>query len=278
VGFTLAGALGGTVVGGLLGGSFVPAYIPDNQAVFVLGGMWVGAAEGALAGMSIRQQLEPLDGQGAFRRRASLSSELRAAFFGSLPGVAVGVTSGALLMNRAPTYGRVALIQSAALGGALAGGLIAVALQWNPFGQKEVDARSMLDLSLPSLIGLNVGLVGGLLGAYLPDQSRYGPSWKRLGFIDLWAGAGALTAGLAVCVADSSGCLTTASPNAATRTRIAGWALAGGAAGVLVGILTTRSIDRDTTPSSTPPPSLTLLPLPNATGGVTPTLSAVGYF
>ena len=249
-GFTLGGALGGTVVGGLVGGSLVPSYIPDNQAFFVIGGMWVGVAEGALAGMSISERLEPFPNGGSSRRAALVSSELHGALIGSLPGLAIGVTSGALLMNRAPTYGRVALIQSAALGGAVVGALTAVALQWNPFGQeKETAAHSILDLSLPSLIGLNVGLVGGLLGAYLPDQSRYGPSWKRLGFIDLWAGAGALAAGLAVCVADSGGCLTTNSPDAASRTRIAGWALVGGGLGVLVGILTTRNIDRDTTPT-----------------------------
>lgn len=282
VGFTLAGALGGAVVGGLVGGSFVPSYIPDNQALFVIGGMWVGTAEGALTAMSVRERLEPStvapDGS-AFRNRASLSSELRAAFVGSIPGLGVGVTSGALLIKRAPTYGRVALIQSAALGGAVIGGLTAVALQWNPFGQQEDTAsHSILDLSLPSLIGLNVGVAGGLLGAYLPDQSRYGPSWKRIGFIDLWAFAGALTGGIFSCVTDSIGCLTNSSPNAASRTRMAGSALLGGGVGVLVGILTTRNIDQDTTRSSTPPPSLTLLPLPSATGGVTPTLSAVGYF
>ena len=53
---------------------------------------------------------------------------------GSLPGLAIGLTAGSLLAKKAPTYGRVTLIQSAALGGMVAGALTQVAVQWKPYG------------------------------------------------------------------------------------------------------------------------------------------------
>jgi hypothetical protein len=301
VGFTLGGALAGTISGALVGNRFVPSYIPDNRALFVIGGMWIGAAEGALTGMSIRQAREhaavdpdPLNANlSAYRKPAPLSAELQAAFFGSLPGLAVGVTSGALMMNHAPTYGRVSLIQSAAIGGAAVGALTAVALRWNPYswqqvsglsGQKQLEdssGHSILDLSLPALIGLNVGLAGGLLGAYLPDQSRYGPSWQRVALIDLAAGAGALATGIFACGADSQGCLTSNEPASGARARTAALALLGGGVGLIAGIVLTRNVDQDihTTTSTAPlPVSLTLLPARTARGGLAPTVSAVGFF
>ena len=66
--------------------------------------------------------------------RGSLGDELRAGFYGSVPGLAIGLTGSVLLRNRAPTYGRVAMIQSAALGGAFAGALAQVAFRWQPYG------------------------------------------------------------------------------------------------------------------------------------------------
>ncbi len=66
--------------------------------------------------------------------RTDAGSQLRAAFVGSIPGLAIGLTSGSLLARKAPTYGRVTLIQSAALGGMVAGALMQVALQWKPYG------------------------------------------------------------------------------------------------------------------------------------------------
>src|SRR6185295_16416522 len=89
---------------------------------------------------------------------------------------------------------------------------------------------SILDLSLPALIGLNVGLGAGLLGAYLPDQTRYGPSWKRIVLVDLAVGAGALAGGVAGCVAESA-CLL-ADPGSEARAKAAGTALLGSALGL----------------------------------------------
>jgi hypothetical protein len=303
----LGGALAGGIGGALLGNRFVPSYIPDNRALFVIGGMWIGVAEGALTGMFVNQLFEPKvapsasDGSqpalGAYAQRPRLSFQLKAAFFGSLPGIVVGTTAAALLSNHAPTYGRVALIQSAAVAGALVGGLAAVALRWRVFNWEnvtktvdpatgapidstariEASDASILDLSLPALIGLNVGLGAGLLGAYLPDQSRYGPSWTRIALIDLAAGAGALGLGIAACVADDKGCLT-AKPDSMVRARTAGAALLGGAAGLVAGILLTRNVDAVRVPPvEAPPPSIAILPIPTP-GGVTPMVSAQGFF
>ena len=290
-GLLIGGALAGTLTGGLIANRVVPAHIPDNRALFILGGMWVGALEGALTGMIIQQsQVEPAveEGLGPFRKVPDLS---RAAFVGSLPGLAVGVTAGSLLSRRAPTYGRVSLIQSAAAGGAVAGILGAAALEWNPFHWQRVVTRTRLDgttyrdldpgmdPSIPALIGLNVGLGVGLLGAYLPNQSRYGPTWKRIGLIDLAAVAGLFAGGIAGCVSakDCVGVIT--ADSSASRSRASAWALLGGSIGALAGILLTRDVDRDI-PSSpaTVPPTVTLFPVRDISGGTTPALGAVGFF
>jgi hypothetical protein len=314
VSLTLGGALAGGIGGALLGNRFVPTYIPDNRALFIIGGMWIGVAEGALTGMFVNQALTTTTVHpkrpdlGPYLKRPELSLQLKAAFIGSLPGIVIGTTAGALLAHRAPTYGRVALIQSAAVGGAVLGSLVAVALKWEVFRWQKMTTpnllkpdgnpilvnglpqpdyanshiepadASILDLSLPSLIGLNVGLGAGLLGAYLPDQSRYGPSWTRVALIDLAAAAGALGLGIAACVDDDKGCLT-APPQSMARARTASAALLGGAAGVVAGILLTRNVDAVRAPSSdTPPPSIAILPMPTPGGGVTPLLGAMGFF
>jgi hypothetical protein len=196
VSLLVGGAAVGAVAGTLVANSVVPSYIPDNRALFILGGMWIGAAEGALAGIAVRQaSYDPPPGSPDTPPKPSV--QLRAGFLGSLPGLAVGITAGGLFSRRAPTYGRVSMIQSAAAGGALVGGLAAIAFGWKPYEWQGVDTSySVLHLSLPALIGLNVGLGAGLLGAYLPDQSRYGPSWKRIGLIDLAVIAGLLAGGV----------------------------------------------------------------------------------
>src|SRR4029078_6268957 len=50
---------------------------------------------------------------------------------------------------------------------------------------------SVFDLAPGALIGLNVGLTGGLLGAYLCDQSKYGAAVQRGLLVCLGAGAAA---------------------------------------------------------------------------------------
>lgn len=260
-GLLIGGALAGTLTGGLVANRVVPTHIPDNRALFILGGMWVGALEGALTGMIVEQS-----------REAAIRNLSKAAFVGSLPGLAVGVTAGSLLSRRAPTYGRVSLIQSAAAGGAIAGILGATTLEGNR------------DPSIPALIGLNVGLGVGLLGAYLPNQSRYGPTWKRIGLIDLATVAGLFAGGIAGCVSgdddeDCVGAITAESPPA--RSRSAASALLGGGIGVLAGILLTRDVDRDLPKapvSTTVPPTVTLFPVRDIGGGTTPALGAVGFF
>jgi hypothetical protein len=209
----------------------------------------------------------------------------------------------------------VALIQSAALGGLLAGGLVAVALQWHPYGEGwerarrsfrtgteprgstdckvdpvnmtlttcTVPERSILDLTLPALIGLNVGVGAGLLAAYLPDQKRYGPTWTRVLLIDLAAVAGVVGGGIAGCVADDQ-CLHGYPPDSA-RAKSAIAALIGGAVGAGAGVLLTRNLDvdhqRQTQGARLAPGasmSLMLLPTTSASGSAVPTVAAIGTF
>jgi hypothetical protein len=238
---------------------------------------------------------------------------MRAAFVGTLPGLALGLTTGALLSSRAPTYGRGAMIQSAALGGAFTGALMQLALQWNPYGTgwaysvghppatldpsirykqracsnmpPNADAScafpdsSVLDLMPGALIGLNVGIAAGLLGAYLPDQKRYGPSWQRVLLIDLAAGAGALAGGVAGCVNNATACLVNSNPTSEAHAQSATAALIGGGIGLLGGVLLTRHLDDDR--AQTPPKislSTTLMPVRTADGNVATGIGAVGSF
>jgi hypothetical protein len=310
---TGGGGLTGIVIGALAANALVPSYVPDNRALLIIGAMWIGAAEGAGVGLAWEQAVEKRDASNPDCPgcRPPLGERLRAAFFGSLPGLAVGITSGALLSARAPTYGRVALIQSAALGGLLAGGLLAVAMQWHPYGKEwenarrmfpilmppndnncvtnpanktvtcTVGERSILDLTLPALIGLNVGVGAGLLAAYLPDQKRYGPTWTRVLLIDLAAAAGVVGGGIAGCVAFDD-CLK-AYPGDPARAKSAIAALAGGALGAGAGVLLTRNLDVDgqrqgarVAPGASM--SLMLLPTTSASGAAVPTIAAIGMF
>jgi len=318
----IAGAVAGTVVGTPL----IPRYIPDNQAFFILGTTWIGAAEGMGIGFVWRQvdtnnNSTPADNcvPGGDPCRPTIGNQLRAAFVGSLPGLAVGLTAGSLMAKKAPTYGRVALIQSAALGGMIAGALTQVTVNWKPYGKSweqtyrepkdERDAMightlsndpcpwpndgmtkcvfrtsSVLDLAPGALIGLNVGLVSGLLGAYLPDQSKYGPSLKRVLLIDAAAGAAALAAGVGACVSLSDTCLTAPQPDDGARAIAAGAALLGGGIGLLGGILLTHGVD-DEPPSSSASrsaaatlPIATFTTLPDGRGGTVPGFTAMGSF
>lgn len=312
LGLAVGGALTGAVAGVLVSNNIVPSYIADNRGLFVIGGMWIGAAEGALTGIVVRQAMikASTDTDTSTNKpmlpaykHADLGGELQGAFLGSLPGLLVGTGAGALFTDHAPTYGRVALIQSAALGGAIAGSLGAVALRWRPFPLRRAisppapdgqidpqnyrleDSRSVIDLSLPALIGLNAGLGAGLVGAYLQDQSLYGPSWERIGLIDLAAGAGALAGGIAACVADptcvNGGGTSSSDDIRKARAHAATAALLAGGVGLVAGIIFTRNVDRTApiqAPNATPPPTVTLLPTSDGRGGVMPMMSALGYF
>jgi hypothetical protein len=247
--------------------------------------------------------------------RPAIGSQLRAAFVGSLPGLAIGLTTGALMAKKAPTYGRVTMIQSTALGGMVAGALTQVTLQWKPYGsswdnsyRKPADttdalyghlpdgskctdvtqpcvfrSSSVFDLAPGALIGLNVGLGVGLAGAYLADQSKYGPSLKRVLLIDAAAGAAALAGGVGACVSLSDSCLRAHQPDDQARAIAAGSALLAGSIGLVGGILLTRNVDDDPEAASarsamTSVPIATFAPLPDGRGGSVPGFTAMGLF
>jgi hypothetical protein len=311
------GGLAGGIGGALIAGPLVPKYIPDNRALFILGSMWMGGAEGAGIGIVWQQTtthrervVSPCTGPG--NCRTPVGVQLRAGFIGSLPGLALGLTTGALTADHAPSYGRAALIQSAALGGFLGGALTQLALQWQPYGSgweqtvrtpsKEdflsdgsttalnsdcklsyVDqnnfkcafrARSAMDLAPGALIGLNVGIASGLLAAYLPDQKKYGPSWKRVMVVDFAVGAGMLAGAVSGCVANTDSCLV-GYPTDRARAISAGAALTGGAVGLGAGILLTRHFDDDSGAPTVNGPSVSLAPTAPS-GGVG--LTAMGAF
>jgi hypothetical protein len=143
---------------------------------------------------------------------------------------------------------------------------------------------SILDLMPGALIGLNVGLAAGLLGAYLPDQSHYGPSWKRILLIDLAAAAGAVAGGVGGCVADVNGCLVKTPVDPEARSEAALAAIGGTIVGLVGGVILTRHTDDD--PNATPAPAdkpkatftTTLIPLRGPDGSYSPGLGAFGTF
>ena len=105
-----------------------------------MGGMWIGLVDGTLMGI-VGQQIDTasdtvqtpcpgpdqLPGLAGRRAAGRLLRQRRRAWRS-------GLTGSVLLRNRAPTYGRVAMIQSAALGGAFAGALAQLAFRWQPYG------------------------------------------------------------------------------------------------------------------------------------------------
>jgi hypothetical protein len=328
------GGVAGGVAGAVIATPLIPAYIPDNRALFILGSTWIGAAEGAISGMLYHQIAVynraptltvdvPKDESQSTNEgcvgpnpcRPPLGDQLRAWFVGSLPGFALGIGVGAATATHAPTYGRVLLIQSAALAGALTGALTQVALQWKPYGAQweythvaeytmdhvppngrtatgeeclggelcATRTTSVLDLAPGALIGLNVGLAAGLLGAYLPDQTRYGPTWRRVLLVDFAAVSGALAAGVGACVALVDDCLRAQQTSEDARAIAAGAALVGGGLGILGGFVLTRHFDDNqpsqaSTTSMTSLPMATMIPLRTATGEVVPALAALGTF
>ena len=321
------GGISGAALGVLLATPLVPDYIPDNRALFIIGAMWIGAAEGfgtSVVGYQVATHFgggsppcipEPC--------RPNVSDQLRVGFAGSIAGLGLGLTAGALSSKHAPTYGRGWLIQSAAAGGAISGALLQVATQWKPYGSgwqhnveqvgglpppgvpcvdtgttiangqnMQVEAyncvgptsTSALDLAPGTLIGLNVGLLAGLIGAYAPDQSRYGPTWQRVLFVDMAAAAGAIAGGVFGCVFNVNQCLEAPDPNAKARAIEAWAALGGAAAGAIGGVLGTRHFEdempdgRTTGDSGTTMPLVTVAPMRDANGGAVPSVAVMGSF
>ncbi|HXU64789.1 MAG TPA: hypothetical protein VN962_23975 [Polyangia bacterium] len=310
------GAIAGGVIGLLVATPLVPNYIPDNRAFFIMGGMWIGLVDGGLMGI-VGEQIDTASGTveppcpGPHPCRGSLGDELRAGFYGSAGGLALGLTGGVLLRNRAPTYGRVAMIQSAALGGAFAGALTQVALGWKPYGEEwdftvrgfttddtnpppsgtngcigagvnrqdcPIRERSIMDLMPGALIGLNVGLAAGLLGAYLPDQHEYGPTWQRVLLIDAAVVAGGVAGATVGCVVNPS-CLNQ-DPNERDRAIAAGAALLGGVVGFVGGVVATRHVGEGPSPNDPSPsmPMATFAPMRAADGSTAPGVAAFGTF
>ncbi len=317
------GAIAGGIVGLLVATPLVPQYIPDNKAFFIMGGMWIGLVDGTLMGI-VGQQIDTATDTAqapcVTPCRGSLGDELRAAFYGSVPGLALGLTGSVLLRNRAPTYGRVAMIQSAALGGAFAGALAQVAFTWKPYGsawakttrnynedlnspnyspRPPVSAtngvvcttpdtmgndkcaspeRSVMDLMPGALIGLNVGLAAGLLGAYLPDQKEYGPTWQRVLLVDAAVVAGGVAGATIGCVANPR-CLNQ-EPLDQDRAIAAGAALLGGALGLVGGVLATRHVGEEPSPRDAAPsmPMATFAPMRAVDGSMIPAVAALGSF
>jgi hypothetical protein len=324
------GGISGAALGVLLATPLVPDYIPDNRALFIIGAMWIGAAEGfgtAVVGYQVATHFgggsppcvpEPC--------RPDFGDQLRAGFVGSIAGLGLGLTAGALSSKHAPSYGRGWLIQSAAAGGAISGALLQIGTKWKPYGsdwRNTVEAHngpdtnhapgmsapacsdtnvpttsdpnqdvyncrypstSALDLAPGTLIGLNVGLLAGLIGAYAPDQSHYGPTWQRVLFVDLAAAAGAIAGGVFGCVFNVQGCLKNPNPTDEARA-VEAWAALGGAGvGAIAGVLGTRRFEdelpdgRTTANSGATMPVVTVAPMRDATGGVVPSFAAMGSF
>ncbi len=255
------GAAGALVAGTIVGGVaalvpailIVPRYITDNRALFIIGGEWMGAAEGVAVGLTFK-------------------NSMGAGLIGGLAGFATGTVTASVLKDRAPTYGRVALIQSGAIVGATAGALAIPSL--------EIDRKW---LGPGVLVGLNAGLAAGLALAYLPDQSVNGPTWKRIILIDAMAAAGALVGVVASTVKRCSGndCSIPLTVETARLT------LGIGLVGLVAGIILTRNLDYQEahSPTGSSPPPVAIVPSPSVMvvdtpggGRAIPSLAAVGRF
>src|SRR5450631_610404 len=277
-----AGVLAGGIGLGVLSSttSLVPNYLRDNLALFRIGAMWIGDVEGATLAMG-------------------LSHDWTATWYGGAAGLLGGAVVGWWLDDKSPNYGRVSLIQSSALLGAVAGALMVPALGLYPSAptlslpakdasQAEIDADTAVNnanynhyrsqarqrLAWGMLAGLNVGLGAGLAMAYLPDQTVYGPSWQRVLMVDLAGVAGAIFA-TTVEICTKPGTSYCADNSADNRTKLNGrsarYALAGAGLGLVAGWLLTMNYDRNNQ-ARPAPPLLSHIPLP----GVVPVQSPYG--
>jgi hypothetical protein len=268
-----AGMLAGGLGLGVLSSTtpLVPSYIRDNRALFRIGAMWIGDLEGATLAMALSQSWTPT-------------------FLGGVAGLGAGVVSGIWLDERAPKYGRVALIQSAALLGTVAGAIAVSAVGKYPsfnltdprvnnpnlppddptviaYRDANNHYRDQIKerLAWGMLAGLNTGLAAGLAMAYLPDQSQYGPSWQRVLMVDMTVLAGAIFASaIEVCTRTDQGArVYCANTDTRMDRRTARFALIGAGLGLASGWLLTMNFDHDTRTRSDLPP-LSYLPLPGA--------------
>jgi hypothetical protein len=230
----------------------VPGYIRDNLALFRIGAMWIGDLEGATLAMALSQSWTPT-------------------FLGGLGGLAAGHVAGWWLDDKAPYYGRVALIQSAAFLGAAAGAVAIPAAGWFPTAPEDATDNAAQNryrtqakerVAWGMFAGLNAGLVTGLAMAYLPDQSKYGPSWQRVLMVDMAGFAGAVFASaVELCSGGSNKYCANSSAEFTERT--ARFALVGAGLGLVAGWLLTTNYDQaaESRPSG---PALSFLPLPGA--------------
>jgi hypothetical protein len=257
-----AGMLAGGLGLGVLSSTtpLVPSYIRDNLALFRIGAMWVGDVEGATLAMG-------------------LSHDWSATWLGGAAGLTAGAFAGWWLDDLSPNYGRVALIQSSALLGTVAGAIAVSAIGKYPATvdlpadraptpqesraydnyRNQVKQR----MAWGMLAGLNVGLGAGLAMAYLPDQSVYGPSWQRVIMVDLAVLSGAIFATTIELCSRSSDTSCATDRNAQLTSRSARFALAGAGLGLLAGWLLTMSYDRARETRSDLAP-LSFIPLPGA--------------
>jgi hypothetical protein len=91
--------------------------------------------------------------------------------------------------------------------------------------------------------------------------------------------AGALAGGVGACVALVDDCLKAEVPSADARAVSAWAAIAGGAVGLVGGILMTRHMDEDADqPTAAPPPIVTYAPMRDASGNAAPGVAALGFF
>lgn len=247
----LAAAAGvGAVSGGLLGARLTPNYIPDNKSMYRIGAMTVGALEGTLAGLSFK----PTIGTG---------------LAGGAAGLVLGTGFGIWTDSHSPKFGRVTLIQSAAVVGGLAGFLTVPA-----FGISQNHGEPF------ALLGLNLGLAAGIAAVYWPNQSDAGPSWQRVVLIDLTVAAGVFAGAVVGTIPNCTSRPACKFEDTPTTTKLA---LAGGILGFVGGWLLTEGMDERARARQTAAnwlPTVSAMPTQNADGSwrVTPGLAAQGRF
>jgi len=228
-----AGAVAGGIGAAVIATALVPSYIKDNRALFRIGGSWIGDAEGLSLGLALTQTLS-------------------GALLGGTAGLGLGSLAGWWLDERAPNYGRVAMIQSATFLGAIAGVLAipAVGSALKSTDTITTGTQSCTKTTIHTdrvgwglLAGMNIGLVAGLALAYLPDQRDYGPTWQRVMLVDLAALAGGFTGALAqICFSGrTSGGFCS---DFEVGPKMARYALAGSAVGLLTGFFLTWNYDK----------------------------------